>query len=158
MASFLYNKWKEMCLKGTADFTSGTWKVMLVTSGYAPDKDHLVVDDGVSASSARPGQNEISTTNYAPGFAGAGRGTLAGIVVTQDNTNDLANLAATNQTFTSIGPPTGGPTVAGAILYKHVTNDAASNLVAFFDGGMPQTVNGGNFVVSWNASGVLKIT
>lgn len=161
MASFVYNKAKELWLTGVLDMDTDVIKVALITDAvYVPDKDHDVMDDG-GAASANPGDPtcELSTTNYVQGFAGAGRKTLT-VTVSLDDTNDRAeaNVAAAT-VWTALGPASAGPTIAGAVVYRHLTSDAASNLIAWFDdGGFPITVNSGDFTITWHADGLLQIT
>lgn len=154
MANIWYNRGKKEVMDGTIDLVNDTIKVMLVTSGYTPNADHDFVDDGVSGASARPGQNELTGTGYQAGFGGTGRKTLGTKAVTEDDANDRAEFGAANLTWSAID----AGTAAAAIVYKHLTNDGASVLIAFIDtGGFPKVTNGGDLNVNWNAEGILQI-
>lgn len=84
MASGAYNRFKLGLLQ--ADYGdmegAGTYKAMLVGTGYTFDPDDSTVDD-VSG-------EEINGTGYDDGFAGTGRQELTTKSATQDDTNDRA--------------------------------------------------------------------
>jgi hypothetical protein len=145
MASFLYNRGKKEILDGTIDLVNDTLKAMLVTSSYSANPD----DDFASA----PAAAELSGTGYASGFAGAGRKTLASKSITEDDTNNRAEFTAANLQWTGID----AGTAAAVVLYKHLTNDGASVLIAYIDtGGFPKTTNGGDLNINWNAEGIFQ--
>jgi hypothetical protein len=160
MASFVYNIAKKKFADGALNWgvDDGSIKVMLVTSAYSPNKDHIYVDDGVSAASARPGQCEVTGTGYAGGWAGSGRKAIdnAGATyTTQDDTNDLAKLDADDIVWSGINVGA----VQAAVIYKSITSDAASYLIAYIDsGGFPVTTDGGNLTIAWAAGGVITLT
>ena len=160
MASFIYNIAKKKFADGALNWgvDDGTIKVMLVTSAYTANKGHAYVDAGSGAASARPGQCEVTGTGYAGGWAGSGRKPIdnAGCTYTaQDDTNDLAKLDADDIVWTGINVGA----VSAAIIYKSITSDAASYLIAYVDdGGFPKTTDGGNLTITWAAGGVLTLT
>lgn len=148
MADAAYNKGKTGILDGSILLLSDTIKLALGAGAtYVFNNNHDFVNDG-GAASANPGQNEATGTNYAPGFAGAGRKTLAGKAVVEDDTNDYGKFTASNLTFSGVD----GFTSTFAWLYKHLTSDAASTLLFFFDTGFPFTANGGDVNLNWNAT------
>jgi hypothetical protein len=146
VANVFFNRAKKEILDGTIDLVANTLKLLLVNSGYTPNAD----DDFVSTASG----SELSGTGYASGFGGAGRKTLASIAITEDDTNDRGKFTAANVTWTAID----AGTAARAILYKHLTSDAASVMIAAYDGGFPKTTNGGDLTVSWHADGIFYLT
>jgi hypothetical protein len=146
MAVVFYNRGKKEILDGTIDLVADTIKVMLVTSGYTPDPDH----DFASS----PAANELSGTGYASGFAGAGRKTLASKAFAEDDANNRAEFDAADLSWTGID----AGTAAAMVIYKHLTSDAASVLIAYIDtGGFPKTTNGGDLNVTWNAEGIIQL-
>lgn len=149
MASFVFNRAKKEIMDGTIDLLSDTIKVMLVDSSYTPDKDDEFVADGADAA-------ELSGTGYQAGFAGTGRKTLSNKAITVDNTNDRAEFDNTvDLTWSSID----AGIVAAMVIYKHLTNDGASVVIAYVDsGGFPKTTNGGDLSVVFNAEGILQLT
>lgn len=151
MASLVYNRAKKEILDGTIDLLTDTLKIMLVTSAYVVDADDTFVD---MSGANDPIDEELSGTGYAAGFAGAGRKTLSGKGVSQDDANDRAEFDDTADiTWTGIS----AGTAAAAILYKHNTADTDSVLIAYIDtGGFPIVTNGGDLTIQWNAEGILQ--
>ncbi len=138
---FVYNR-------GMFDSVSGNvWgtidaRVLLVGTGYAPNRDHDFVTD-VSA-------NEISTTNYA-------RQTLTGEVITLDDANDRVLLDADDALWTALGPASGGPAVLAAIVFRNTGADATSP-IWFYMNGTTTDVNGSNFTYQWASTGLAVLT
>lgn len=140
MANALYNNFKEVVMEGSIDFTTNTIKLMLVTSGYTFDADHVFV------SSVVPASNEFADASYS-------RATLGTKTVTQDDTDDEGVFDAADVTFSSLA---GGETAAAAIIYKEVTNDADSLLIAYVDD-VDFTSNGGDVTIQWNTEGIINL-
>lgn len=130
MSSVVYNTGKS---PANADLTNGTFKVMLLTSSYTPDVDHATVSAIVA--------NEATGTGYV-------RKTLASPTLTVDNTNDRVDLGGANMTWTGLTS-----TFRYAVLFKFITNDAASIPVAYFDLGA-QSLTAQDFSINWTG-GVL---
>lgn len=137
MASNVYNRGRKEILKGNVPWETGTFKVLLVGPGYVPNKDHNYVSDVVAS--------ELSGgSGYIGGFAGSGRKTLTTLAVVQDDTNDLAEATASPTTWAAIN----AGTIGYAIVYKPVTSDADSFLLACID--LPDTTtNGTDIAVNW---------
>lgn len=147
MANLVYNRFKGLLLDDTIDLSGDTVKVMLVTATYTPNADDDFADT--------PAANEISVTGYVPGFAGAGRKTLATKVFTVDDSGDRGTFGAANLTWTALGV---GATIKWAIIYKHITNDAASPLICALDLGAGTPTNGGDIILSFGGGLVLTLT
>lgn len=126
--------------------TGDTLKVMLVTSGYTFNPD----DRFVSSASG----SEISVTGYTGGFGGSGRKSLASRTLSADDTNDRGAFDAADVTWTALSS---GATIAAAILFKELTSDALSPMIAYFDITDTPT-NGGDITVQWNSAGLLTLT
>jgi hypothetical protein len=122
---------------GTADM-----RVLLVGTGYTPNRDHDFVADVVA--------NELSTTNYA-------RQALTGEVITLDDTNDRVLMDADDVTWTALGPASGGPSVLAAIVYRNTGADGTSPLW-FYMNGTTTTVNGSNFTYQWASTGLALLS
>lgn len=112
MAVTVYNRGLDQL----NDFTSGTYKWALLKSGYTVNRDHDFVAD------LTPGSNEISGSGYA-------RVTASGKTRTIDDTNDRISYDCDDPAFGSI---VAGETYVAAVLFKQVTNDADSILIAYF--------------------------
>lgn len=135
MADGVYNRG----LDEMATFTSNSFKVLLLKgSGYTFNKDHDFVAD------LTPASNEIAGSGYS-------RQTLASKTRTIDDTNDRITYDAADPAFGSIVT---GETVSAMVLYRFVTNDSDSILVAYYD--LPDTPTDGNpFTVILGSSGLL---
>lgn len=99
MDTFIFNALVEFLAKGTVDFDTDTFKVMLVGSAYTPDKDAHDYRNDVT--------DEVTGTGYTAG------GKTVTVTVTRDNTNDRVNIAfaATSWTTATI-------TARKAVYYK----------------------------------------
>jgi len=139
MPNALYPKWKEAIIQATANSAlngSGT------TGVYC-----ALVDTGVYTYNA--------AHEFYSSLSGIG-GTDQEIAATKSYTNGIFDGA--DCTYTA---------VAGVVSYEalviYVRNAGASTtwrLVAFIDTGvtgLPVTSNGGNIVVTWNASGIFAV-
>jgi hypothetical protein len=144
MASFTYNKGSTDIQNGTIVWATDTIKVMLIGTAtpYTPDKDH--------SSMTTPALSELSVTGYTPGFASADRKTLASKTLTNDTTNDRTVYDAADPSAWTLA--TGG-TVAYAIVYKHLTNDAGSTPIFLLDFTDVPT-NGSTFTLVFDANGI----
>jgi hypothetical protein len=93
--------------------------------------------------------DEMDGANYA-------RQAISSETVTQDLANNRAEFSGGNVVFTNLGA--GARPVAGAVIYRHVTNDADSPLIQYVDsGGFPYTANGATLTITWNAEGILQL-
>lgn len=138
MASFIFNAGSNAINDGSTDFLTDTVKVMLVT--VVPGQD----DDNLS------GFTELNVGGYAPGFAGAGRKTIAGKTVTNDDTSNRSKLDADDPSAWTLAA---GGTVVGAVSYFHDTDDASSTPLFFHDTGSIPT-NGSTFTLQFHADGM----
>lgn len=145
MASFVYTPAKGDLLRGGFDFTSDDIRVAALMTNTTADTDQdeeFVADIGTL--------DEMDGANYA-------RKALASETVTDDTTNNRGEFDAADITWTALGA--GTRQIAGLLLFKFVTNDAASPNIAWIDtGGFPISANGGDITVQWNAEGILQTT
>jgi hypothetical protein len=138
MASNLYNPGLEKLLDGTIDFENDTINVLLVDTSHTFDKTHDFVDDIVA--------NEASGTGYA-------RKTLANAAIALDAANDRVEFDADNPSYTALD----AGTIAAAIIFKQVTNDADSPLIAQIDFADLVT-NGSDVELQINSEGLFYVT
>lgn len=130
MASLIYNSCIDDMARGAIDFDTDTFKVLLVTSSYSPNKDTHDRRDDVT--------NEVTGTGYTAG------GATCVCTVTKDITNDKETLvfAATSWATSTI-------TAAGAVIYKSRGGaSSADELVCYIDFGGNVSSNGGTFSLS----------
>lgn len=150
--SLVYNRFKKEILDGTIDLSGGTIKVMLVTASYVANEN----DDFLEERADDANEHELSGTGYTAGFASADRRTLAAKVFSEDDPNNRGEMDDTADiTWTGID----AGTVAGIVVYNHLTSDLLSVMIAYIDtGGLPIVTNGGDLTIQWNAEGILQLT
>lgn len=135
MATTVYNQG----LDELRDFTTDTFQALLLNdAGYVVDKDHDYVAD------LTPGTNEIAGAGYS-------RQTLSTKTRTVDDANDRITYDCDDFDFGGIVV---GETVTAMVVYRFVTNDADSILIAHYSLGTIATT-GLPFPVLVNASGLL---
>ena len=130
MASFIYNSFWGDLGAGTIDLDTNTFKVMLVTSSYAADKDAHDRRNDVT--------NEVTGTGYTAGGATC-------TITIATNTS----LDRTTYTFSSVEWPTSTITARGAVVYKS-RGGASSNdeLIFYSDFGTNVSTSGTTFTVA----------
>lgn len=134
MANTIYPKGKKAILDGDVDFLTDTIKIVLCDNSVTYNSAHDFLDD------------------IAVGDRVATSGALASKTTT-DGSFDAADV-----TFSSLT----GSTVTAWVLFKDTGTASTSQLIAFFDtvsggGAFSFTPNGGNFTLSFGASGIFTI-
>jgi len=130
MASLIYNSCIDDTARGNIDFDSNTFKAMLVTSSYTPNKDSHDKRDDVT--------NEASGTGYTAG------GENSTVTVTKDNTNDKVTIQ-----FGAVSWSSSTVTARGCVYYKSRGGaSSADELVAYNDFGSDVSSSGGTFSVA----------
>lgn len=131
MTSIVYNNaiWEQT--KGNIDFDTDTFKCLLVTSSYTPNKDTDNRRDDVT--------NEVAGTGYTAG------GTAATVSVAAiDTTNDRIEIS-----LGAVSWPTSTITARGAVYYKSRGGaSSADELVAYIDFGSDVSSTAGTFALS----------
>jgi len=129
MASLIYNSCIDDLARGAIDFDTDTFKVMLVTSTYTPNKDTHDKRDDVT--------NEVSGTGYTAG------GSASVCTVTKDTANDKVTLS-----FAAVSWATATITARGAVYYKSRGGaSSADELVAYVDFGGDVSSTGATFTL-----------
>lgn len=130
MASLIFNAALNKALTGAIDFDTDTFKVMLVASGYSPDKDAHDFRNDVT--------NEVSGTGYAAG------GEAATVSVNNDTANDRQDI-----TLGAASWPASTITARGAVYYKSRGGlSSADEIIAYIDFGGDITSTNGTFSLS----------
>lgn len=137
MAVTVYNEFLFDLAKGTIDLSTADIRCLITLAAYVPDPDTNFVSQVT---------NELVATNYV-------RKTLAGKTVTRDDTNDRVVFTATNVVWTALG----SSIPFRVVLFKFVTNDADSRLIACLDLISPPVANGGDYTVAWSANGIIRL-
>jgi hypothetical protein len=131
MASLIYNSAIDEMARGDIDFDTNTFKAMLVTSSYAPNKDTHEFRDDVT--------NEAPATgNYVAG------GETSTVTVTKDTANDRVTIQ-----FGAVSWSSSTITARGCVYYKSRGGaSSADELVAYADFGSDVSSSGGTFSVA----------
>jgi len=139
--SKVYNPGLLKLLDGTIDFENDTIKLLLVDTNHSFTKSDEFVSDIVA--------------NEATNSSGSGyeRKTLANASIALDTGNDRVEFDADDISYTAID----AGTIASAIVYKEVTNDADSPLIADIDF-TDLVTNGSDVDLQVNAEGFFYIT
>jgi hypothetical protein len=131
MASLIYNSAPDEMARGDIDFDTDTFKAMLVTSSYTPNKDTHEFRDDVT--------NEAPATgNYVAG------GETSTVTVTKDTANDRVTIQ-----FGAVSWSSSTITARGCVYYKSRGGaSSADELVAYADFGSDVSSSGGTFSVA----------
>ena len=130
MASLIYNSAPDEMARGDIDFDTNTFKAMLVSSSYVPDKDAHDFRNDVT--------NEVSGTGYTAG------GATSAVTVTKDTANDKVTIQ-----FGAVSWASSTITARGCVYYKSRGGaSSADELVAYVDFGSDVSSSGGTFSVA----------
>jgi hypothetical protein len=142
MASKLYGQFLSQALNKEIDFDTDTIKVALLTNAYTPDQDaHNYYDDVVA--------NEVTGTGYT-----AGGNTLANKTNTYNSATNVIVLDADDVTWSS-----STITARYAVIYDATpATNATKPLIGYVDFGSDQSSSNGNFTITWDATGIVRIT
>jgi hypothetical protein len=129
MASLIYNSAIDDMARGAIDFDSNSFKALLVTSSYTPNKDTHDFRDDVT--------NEATGTGYTAG------GVTTACTVTKDTANDRVTLQ-----FAAVSWATSTITARALVIYKSTGTASTDNLVAYNDFGSDVSSTAGTFSVA----------
>jgi hypothetical protein len=130
MASLIYNSAIDDMARGAIDFDTDTFKAMLVTSTYTPNKDTDLKRSAVT--------NEVTGTGYTAG------GVASVCTVTKDTANDKVTLS-----FAAVSWATSTITARALVIYKSRGGaSSADELVCYVDFGSNVSSTGGTFSVT----------
>jgi hypothetical protein len=127
MASLIYNSFHRDLATGAIDCDTDTFKVLLVTSTYSPDKDTHDKRDDIT--------NEVTGTGYTAG------GETTAVTVTLDTANDKTTIQ-----FGAVSWTSSTITARAAVYYKSRGGaSSADELVAYNDFGSDVSTTSGTF-------------
>lgn len=136
MSTEASNKIKYLLATKVIDFANDAFQIILMQTGYTFDKDNDSLYADVSGS-------ELSTAN---GYTINGN-TLTGVLVTEDATDDRAEVTWNNTTWVASGGSI-GPS-PGAIIYDDTVASPLKPVVGYIDFGGDQTqASGGTATIS----------
>lgn len=148
MASFVYTNAKRALLAGELDLNAHDIRAMLVMTNTTADteKDVTTVD-------AITTLDEFDGTGYT-------RQGLTGKTFVADDANDRGEFTADDIVFTNVSA--GTRSIAGLVLYRHITDDTDAVPIAYIDSAngidFPITPNGGDLRFIANAEGLVQAT
>lgn len=122
------------------DWVPDTIKIALTTSSYTPNQDTHDFFDDIT--------NEVSGTGYTAGGATLASKTTAYDSSTNETRLDAADPSWATATFTT----------RYAVVYKDTGTASTSPLLGYVDFGGDQTVSGATFGITFDSTGVLKVT
>jgi hypothetical protein len=141
MSSKLYGQFLSQALNKEIDWDSDTIKVALLTNAYTPNQDaHNYYDDVVAS--------QVTGTGYT-----AGGMTLTNKTNTYIPDTDVIVLDAENVTWSS-----STITARYAVIYAVGGTNATSPLIGYVDFGSDQSSSNGNFTITWDSTGIVRIT
>lgn len=142
MASKLYGRAVFHAFNKEIDWDTDDIKVALVGSAYVPDQDlHDYYDDVVA--------NEVAGTGYT-----AGGQSLTTKTRTYDAANNVTVLDADDVTWAA-----STITARYAVIYDNTpATNATKPLIGYLDFVSDQSSTNGNFTITWDASGIVRIT
>jgi hypothetical protein len=142
MPSKLYGNFLAKALNKEVDWDSDTIKVALLTSSYTPNQDTHDYFDDVST-------YEVTGTGYTTGGQ-----TLGSKTVTYDSANNVIVLDAADVTWSS-----STITARYAVVYDDSGASASTKpLIGYVDFSSDQSSTNGNFTITWDATGIVRIT
>lgn len=125
-------------------WTTDTIKAALTTVTYVPDQDAHEFFSSVT--------NELSGNGYP-----AGGVTLTGKGLSYDAATNQTRLTASNSTYTASAGNV--ITARRAVIYKSTGTAGTSPLLGWVDfGADTSSGTGGDLVIAWDATGVLRVT
>lgn len=140
MPSKLYGNFLVKALNKEVDWDTDTIKVALTTSSYTPNQDTHDYFNDVT--------NEVTGTGYT-----AGGNTLASKTITYDDANNVIVLDAADSTWAS-----STITARYAVVYASTGTASTSPLIGYVDFGSDQSSTNGNFTITWDSTGIVRVT
>jgi hypothetical protein len=138
----MYGQFLAKALNKETDWDSDTIKVALVSSAYTPNQDTHDYWDDVAA-------NEVSGSGYT-----AGGQALTGKTITYDGASNVIVLDANDAVW-----PSASLTARYAVVYDDSgATNAQKVLIGYLDFGSDQSATNGNFTVTWDATGIVRIS
>jgi len=142
MASKLYGNFIAKAFNKEVDWNSDTIKIALLSNSYTPDQDaHDYFDDVASF--------EVTGTGYT-----AGGNTLANATNSYNSATNVIILDADDVTWSS-----STITARYAVVYNaSPSTNATRPLIGYVDFGSDQSSSNGNFTITWDSTGIVRVT
>lgn len=145
MASIVYNEFKRANAAGEIDLDADDIRVALMMTNFNPTEN-----DGIVNVANLIGLDRADASGYADVA-------LTGEAVNKDDANDRAEFDANDVSFAGLG---GNATrdYDGLLVYKFVTNDADSIVIAYIEFAAPVSGTVTQLDVTFNAEGILQLS
>jgi hypothetical protein len=142
MASKMYGQFLAKAVNKEIDWDSDTINVMLLSSAYTPNQDtHAYLSDVVAS--------EVTGTGYT-----AGGKALTSKTVTYNAAGKVVILTAADVTWAA-----STITARYAVIYDATPGTNATRpLIGFVNFLTDQSSTSGNFVLTWDATGIIRLT
>lgn len=141
VTAFWFGQAMIKALNKEIDWDSDAIKVALITSSYTPNQDTHAYFSDITG--------EATGTGYTSGGQ-----ELTSKTISYDAATNVIKLDAADVTWAS-----STITARYAVIYDDSPSTAATKpLLAYVDFGTNQSSNNGNFTITWDANGILKIT
>lgn len=141
MSSKLYGQFLSQALNKEIDWDSDTIKVALLTNAYTPNQDtHNYYDDVVAS--------QVTGTGYTAGGLTLTNKTNTYVPDTNTIILDAENVTWSSSTITA----------RYAVIYSVGGTNATSPLIGYVDFGSDQSSSNGNFTITWDSTGIVRIT
>lgn len=140
MATKAYGQFVAKALNKEIDWDSDTIKVMLTSSSYTPNQDTHAYKSDVT--------NEVTGTGYT-----AGGQALTSKTLTYDSASNVVILDAADVTWAS-----STITARYAVVYDDTGTSSTSALIGYVDFGSDQSSSNGAFVITWDSTGIVRLT
>lgn len=142
MPSKLYGQFLSQALNKEIDWDTDTIKVALLSNAYTPDQDAHNYFDDVST-------NEVTGTGYTQGGI-----SLTNKTNTYNGATNTIVLDADDVTWSS-----STITARYAVVYDaSPATNATRPLIGYVDFGSDQSSSNGNFTITWDATGIVRVT
>lgn len=133
MASLIYNSFLDDLVKGNINPNADTFKIMLVTASYAPNKD------------THTKRSDVTNEMVGTGYTAAGKATVATVAL--DTANDKSTI-----TFGSVNWTTATFLARAGVIYKSRGGaSSADELVAYVDFGADIVSTADTFTVTFSS-------
>ncbi len=142
MANFVYTGAAQDLLNGEMDWIGATDTIrarMVMTNTTADTEKTVVLMNGFTT------LDDFDGTGFTDK-------TLSTTTVSQDDANFRVEIHPASATTTWSSLSAGTRSVQGFVFFKFVTNDADSIPIAYVDAASTFAPNGGDVVVTWNAT------
>jgi hypothetical protein len=138
----LYGKFLQAAMNKEVDYDTDTIKVALLSASYNPNQDTHAYWADVSGS-------QVSGAGYTAGGATLASKTVAYDAATNTVILDAADVVWPNSTITA----------RYAVIYDDSPSTAAAKpLIGYVDFGAEQSSSNGNFTITWDATGIVRLS